>query len=51
MIDYGIIFGGSYIINEQISFVGTYYFGLGEATDEISDKHRGFQIYITYSLN
>ena len=44
MMDYGIVFGGRYAINEQMSLVGTYYFGLGEGTDEISDKHRGFQI-------
>ena len=50
MIDYGIVFGGRYAINEQMSLVGTYYFGLGEGTDEISDKHRGFQINISYAL-
>jgi hypothetical protein len=50
MMDYGIVFGGRYAINEQMSLVGTYYFGLAEATDDISDKHRGFQINISYAL-
>ena len=50
MIDYGIVFGGRYAINEQMSLVGTYYFGLAEATDDISDKHQGFQINISYAL-
>ena len=50
MIDYGIVFGGRYAINEQMSLVGTYYYGLAEATDDISDQHRGFQINISYAL-
>ena len=50
MMDYGIVFGGRYAINEQMSLVGTYYFGLAEATDDISDKHQGFQINISYAL-
>jgi len=50
ILDYGLVFGGRYTINEQMSVVGTYYFGLAEWADEIYCQNRSFQIGLSYAL-
>ena len=49
-IDYGIVVGGEYTINKQISLVGTYFFGLANLDDDAEVNNRSFQIYFRYSL-
>ncbi|MBT7377728.1 MAG: outer membrane beta-barrel protein [Candidatus Marinimicrobia bacterium] len=49
-LDYGLVFGGRYTINSQISIVGTYYFGLAELADEMDATNRSFQINLAYGL-
>jgi hypothetical protein len=49
-IDYGIVVGGKYTINKQISLVGTYFFGLANLNDDAEVNNRSFQIYFRYSL-
>jgi len=49
-IDFGLVFGGRYTINEQMSVVGTYYFGLAEWADDLDATNRSFQIGLSYAL-
>ena len=52
-IDYGIVVGGKYTINKQISLVGTYFFGLANLNDADKGdadelKNRSFQINVSF---
>ncbi|MBC8213421.1 MAG: PorT family protein [Candidatus Marinimicrobia bacterium] len=50
-IDYGIVVGGRYAINQQISLVGTYFFGLANLDDDDFEmKNRSFQINVSYGF-
>lgn len=49
-LDFGLVFGGRYTINEQMSVVGTYYFGLAELFDDIEINNRSIQIGLSYAL-
>jgi len=51
-IDYGIVVGGRYAINYQISLVGTYFFGLANLFDEdgFELKNRSIQINVSYAF-
>ena len=51
-IDYGIVVGGKYAINQQISIVGTYFFGLANLfdDDDFEMSNRSFQINMSYSF-
>ena len=51
-IDYGIVVGGRFAINQQISLVGTYFFGLANLFDEddFEIKNRSFQINVSYGF-
>jgi hypothetical protein len=49
-LDFGLVFGGRYTINSQMSIVGTYYFGLAEWADEMDATNRSFQINLAYGL-
>ena len=50
MIDYGLVVGGQYTINQQMSIVGTYYFGLSSINTEDDLKNSGLTINIAYGL-
>jgi len=50
MIDYGLVVGGQYSINQQMSIVGTYYLGLSSINTEDDIKNSGLTINITYGL-
>ena len=50
MIDYGLVFGARYAINEQMYLYGTYYWGLALLNEDIESNNRGFQINISYAL-
>ena len=52
-VDIGYTFGGRFLVNEQISIVGTYFIGFGDITDGEffpEAKNRSFQIYLSYGL-
>ena len=49
-IDFGLVLGGRYTINEQMSVVGTYYFGLAEWADDLDATNRSIQIGLSYAL-
>ena len=51
-IDYGLVIGGRYSINQQITLVGTYFLGMANLFD-VSDsdtKNRSFQLNVSYSF-
>ena len=50
MIDYGLVVGGQYSINQQMSIVGTYYLGLSSINTEDNVKNSGLTINIAYGL-
>ena len=50
ILDIGLVFGGRYAINQQISIVGTYYFGLADWGEKMEFVNRSFQVYLRYSL-
>jgi len=49
-LDFGLIFGGSYSINEQMSVVGTYYLGLSSINTEKDIKNSGLTINLAFGL-
>ena len=51
MIDYGLVLGSRYAINEKLYLFGTYYWGLAQLNDDAEVRHRGFQINISYAFS
>ena len=49
-IDYGLVVGGQYNINQQMSIIGTYYLGLSSWADEDDITNSGLTINIAYGL-
>ena len=50
MWDYGLVIGGRYTMNEQMSLVGTYYMGLAEWGDDMEYNNRSIQIGLAFGL-
>ena len=53
--DYGPVFGAKYKFSNNLSIVGTYYFGKGDAVaslgmDNVFFQNRSVQIYLNYAL-
>ena len=48
MFDFGLVLGGRFSINEQVSLVGTYYVGFADMNDDAEVNNRSFQISISF---
>ena len=49
-LDYGLLFGYTYPINETMGVFASYYLGLAEIVAESKAKHNGIGLGISYSL-
>ncbi len=51
-IDYGLVVGGRYSINQQITLVGTYFLGLANLNDDSDEvlNNRSFQFNLSYAF-
>ena len=49
-IDFGLTIGAQYLINNQISLRGTYYFGLMDWADDLKNKNRALDLIVSYKL-
>lgn len=48
--DYGLAFGYTYPINEQIGIYASYYMGLADIIKDVETKHTGIGLGMTYAL-
>ena len=48
LLNYGLLLGGRYYIDEKMSLVGTYYWALDEFWDDMDLTSRSIQIYIKF---
>ena len=53
--DYGIVCGAKYKFNSNLSIIGTYYWGKGDAVANIGKtdvffSNRSLQVYLSYTL-
>ena len=48
--DFGLILGYTYPVNELMGVYGSYYMGLSEITDDGGAKHSGISFGISYAL-
>ena len=48
LLNYGLLLGGRYYIDEKMSLVGTYYWALDEFWDDVDLTSRSIQIYIKF---
>jgi len=49
-LDFGLVVGGQYAINQKMSIVGTYYLGLSSINTEEDIRNSGLTINIAYGL-
>jgi hypothetical protein len=53
-LEYGLLFGGNFLINEKIGIRGAYFKGLSNVTDDVEDqnfKNNSLSISLIFSLN
>lgn len=48
LLNFGLLLGGRYYIDEKLSLVGTYYWALDEFWDDVDLTSRSIQIYIKF---
>ena len=48
--DYGLAFGYTYPVNEQIGIYASYYMGLADIVKDVETKHTGIGLGMTYAL-
>ena len=48
--DYGLAFGYTYLVNEQIGIYASYYMGLADIVKDVETKHTGIGLGMTYAL-